>query len=139
MIDFFYKTEFELENPEAYGVWIKKVIESENKILGDISYSFVDDEELDELNQEYLNHTDYTDIISFDMCVGNIISGDIFISLDRVKENAHKFDVSFLDELRRVMVHGVLHYCGYNDSTVEETCIMREKENDKMKMFHVEH
>ena len=79
-----------------------------------------------------------TDIISFDYTVGNEISGDIFISIERVKENAIDFGVSFEEELRRVMIHGILHYCGYKDKTEEDEELMRLKEDEKIKMFHVE-
>jgi rRNA maturation RNase YbeY len=91
------------------------------------------------LNEQYLNHDTLTDIISFDYSVGNEIHGDIFISTERVKDNATDFKVSFEEELKRVMVHGVLHYCGYKDKTEEDEALMRSKEDEKIKMFHVEH
>ncbi len=138
MIDFNYETDFVLENEEAISVWISNVIGSENKKLGEINYIFCDDEYLLEINKEHLQHDYYTDIISFDYTVGNEISGDMFISIDRVKENAQDFNVSFDEELKRVIVHGVLHYCGYKDKSEEDELLMRNKEDEKLAMFHVE-
>lgn len=138
MIEFLSKNDFLLDNQPKYAQWVEGVIQSEDKICGDITYTFCDDAQLDRLNQEYLNHTDYTDIISFDFTVGNIISGDIYISTERVADNAEKFGVDFAVELHRVMAHGLLHYCGYNDKTEEERRVMRLKEEEKMKLFHVE-
>jgi rRNA maturation RNase YbeY len=138
MIDFNYETDFVLENEEAISVWISNVIGSENKKLGEINYIFCDDEYLLEINKEHLQHDYYTDIISFDYTVGNEISGDMFISIDRVKENAQDFNVSFDEELKRVIVHGVLHYCGYKDKSEEDELLMRNKEDEKLGMFHVE-
>jgi rRNA maturation RNase YbeY len=138
MIDFNYETEFTLENEEAISSWISNVIKSEDKKEGEINYIFCDDEYLLQINQEHLQHDYYTDIISFDYTVGNEISGDMFISIDRVKENAQDFNVSFEDELKRVMVHGVLHYCGYKDKSEDDELLMRSKEDEKLAMFHVE-
>lgn len=138
MIEFNLRNEEFIREPDKYRKWVKDIVESEEKDMGDISYTFCNDERLDVLNQKYLNHTDYTDIISFDSTIGTIISGDIFISLERVEENAIKFDVELEEEILRVMAHGVLHFCGYKDGTTEESQIMREKENEKIKMFHVE-
>jgi rRNA maturation RNase YbeY len=92
-----------------------------------------------ELNQEYLRHDTLTDIISFDYSIGNELHGDVFISLERVRENADEFNVSFLEELKRVMAHGILHYCGYKDKNEKDEFIMRQKEEEKMAMFHVKH
>ena len=138
MIDFNYETEFTLENEEAIGSWISNVIKSENKKEGEINYIFCDDEYLLQINQEHLQHDYYTDIISFDYSVGNEINGDMFISVDRVKENAQDFNVSFDDELKRVIVHGVLHYFGYKDKSEADELLMRTKEDEKLAMFHVE-
>jgi probable rRNA maturation factor len=138
MIEFNYETDFVLENEEAFSLWISKVILSEKKKVGEISYVFCDDDYLLKLNQEHLNHNTLTDIISFDYTIGNEISGDIFISVERVRENATDFNVTFDEELKRVMVHGVLHYCGYKDKTEEDSVLMRSKEDEKTKMFHVE-
>ncbi|MES2575940.1 MAG: rRNA maturation RNase YbeY [Bacteroidota bacterium] len=138
MIDFNYETEFILDNEEAIANWISKVITSEDKKEGEINYVFCDDEYLLEINKEHLQHDYYTDIISFDYSVGNEINGDMFISVDRVKENAQDFNVTFEEELKRVIVHGVLHYCGYKDKTEADELLMRKKEDEKIAMFHVE-
>lgn len=138
MISFNYETDFELENEQVYENWMARVIESEDKTEGEINYIFCDDEYLLQKNIEFLNHDTLTDIISFDYTMGNLISGDIFISVERVKDNATDFNVSFGEELKRVMAHGVLHYCGYKDKTEEDSALMRSKEEEKIKMFHVE-
>ncbi|WP_304155944.1 rRNA maturation RNase YbeY [Mesonia mobilis] len=138
MINFFSENNFELEDNAAYEKWLQQVIISEEKKEGDINYIFCDDEYLHEINVKYLNHDDYTDIISFDNAVGNILHGDIFISTERVAENAEKFQVSFQEELKRVIAHGLLHFCGYKDKTDDEAQLMRKKEDEKIKMFHVE-
>ena len=135
MISFNYEIDFELDNEDVYSRWISSVILSENKKEGEINYVFCDDDYLHKLNVEYLNHDTLTDIISFDYSVGNELSGDIFISVERVKENAGDFKVSFEEELKRVMVHGVLHYCGYKDKSESEEVIMRNKEEEKIKML----
>ena len=90
------------------------------------------------MNVDYLNHDTLTDIITFDYCEGSIVSGDVFVSVDRVKENAIDFNVSFADELLRVMAHGTLHLCGYKDKSEEDFVLMRSKEDEKIKLFHVE-
>jgi rRNA maturation RNase YbeY len=139
MISFNYENEFELSNEEQLSNWISNVIVSEDKKEGEINYVFCDDEYLLGLNEQYLNHDTLTDIISFDYSVGKELHGDIFISTERVHENAADFNVSFEEELKRVMVHGVLHYCGYKDKSEEDEKLMRSKEDEKIKMFHVEH
>ncbi len=138
MIDFNYECDFTLENEEAISAWLSAVIVSENKNEGEINYIFCDDEYLHKINMEYLNHDTLTDIISFDYTVGNELNGDIFISVDRVQDNANDFNVSFDEELKRVIVHGVLHYCGYKDKDEESEQLMRAKEDEKIAMFHVE-
>jgi rRNA maturation RNase YbeY len=135
MISFNYEIDFELVNEEVYSRWISSVILSENKKEGEINYIFCDDVYLHKLNLEYLNHDTLTDIISFDYSVGNELSGDVFISVERVEENAGDFKVSFEEELKRVMAHGVLHYCGYQDKSESDEKIMRSKEEEKIKMF----
>jgi len=129
MIAFNYETEFLLKNHENLIDWIIKSIDNEHYRIDDINYIFCDDEYLSELNIKHLKHNTLTDIISFDYTIGKLISGDIFISIERVEENAKKFKVSFDDELHRVMMHGMLHYCGYNDKTDEEKRVMRQKED----------
>ncbi|MGX7667895.1 rRNA maturation RNase YbeY [Flavobacterium pedocola] len=139
MISFNYETDFTLEDEQAFENWISRVIASESKELGEISYIFCDDEYLHKINVEYLNHDDLTDIISFDYSEGKVLQGDIFISIERVKDNASDFNVSFEEELKRVMIHGVLHYCGYKDKSETDEELMRTKEDEKVLMFHVEH
>ena len=129
MIYYNSETDFTLENQEKISVWIKNTIEGEGYKLEEVSYIFCDDALLLEKNIKYLNHDTLTDIISFDYSVGKIISGDIFISIERVKENAKEFKVPFTEELHRVIIHGILHYCGYKDKTQEEKQEMRSKEN----------
>lgn len=138
MISFNYETEFQLDDEARYEQWLSAVIVSEGKKEGEISYIFCDDDYLLEINNQYLDHDTLTDIISFDYTMGNEISGDIFISVERVKDNAIDFNVSFEEELRRVMAHGVLHYCGYKDKTEADEQQMRTKEEEKIAMFHVE-
>ena len=138
MIDFNYETDYELPNEAEISAWISKVILSENKKEGDVNYIFCNDEYLLKINNQYLNHDTLTDIISFDYSVGNELHGDIFISIERVRENALDFNVSFNDELLRVLAHGILHYCGYKDKSESDELIMRSKEDEKIKMFHVE-
>ena len=138
MINFNYETEFTLENEEAIAAWLTTVITSENKKEGEINYIFCDDEYLHKINLEYLNHDTLTDIISFDYTMGNEISGDIFVSIERVKDNAKDFNVAFDQELKRVLVHGILHYCGYKDKGESEELLMRSKEDEKIALFHVE-
>ncbi len=138
MISFNYETDFELDNETQISNWISAVILSENKKEGDINYIFCDDEYLVQINEQYLDHDTLTDIISFDYSVGNELHGDIFISIDRVRENTLDYNVTFPEELHRVLVHGVLHYCGYKDKSESDEKLMRSKEEEKMKMFHVE-
>ncbi len=139
MISFNYETNFELENEALYEDWISRIIESEGFDEGEINYIFCDDEYLHKINVEYLDHDTLTDIISFDYTVGNLIQGDIFVSVERVQDNANDFNVSFDEELKRVLSHGVLHYCGYKDKSPKDEALMRSKEEEKMQMFHVEH
>ena len=138
MISFNYESDFILDHEERFASWIETIVTSENKTLGEISYIFCDDNYLHAINLQYLKHDTLTDIISFDYSEGDIISGDIFISVERVKYNANEYMVSFEDELKRVLAHGVLHYCGYKDKSDTDALEMRTKENEKIKMFHVE-
>ncbi|WP_025666123.1 rRNA maturation RNase YbeY [Aquimarina megaterium] len=139
MINFFYETNIELPNETALSSWISAVISSENKIEGEINFILCDDEYLLKINQDFLNHDTFTDIISFDNTMGNQLNGDIFISEERVAENAKEFMVSVEEEMRRVLIHGILHFCGYKDKLEKEKKLMRQKENEKLLMFHVEH
>ena len=138
MINFNYETDFTLDNEEAIAAWLTNVITSENKKEGEINYIFCDDKYLHKINLEYLNHDTLTDIISFDYTMGNELSGDIFVSIERVNDNAKDFNVVFEEELKRVLVHGILHYCGYNDKGEAEELLMRSKEDEKIALFHVE-
>lgn len=138
IINFYSENEFQLGDAPRYETWVKEVITSENKKSGEISFIFCDDDYLHEINKKYLNHDTYTDIISFDNSVGRILNGDIFISISRVEENSETYGVTFEEELKRVIIHGVLHLCGYKDKSPEEEKEMRVKEEEKMKMFHVE-
>jgi probable rRNA maturation factor len=138
MINFNYESNFTLNNEEAIASWISAVIVSENKSEGEINYIFCDDEYLHKINLEYLNHDTLTDIISFDYTMGNEISGDVFVSIERVIDNAKDYNTAFEDELKRVLVHGVLHYCGYKDKSESDEALMRSKEEEKLTMFHVE-
>lgn len=115
--------------------WILKIIEKENKELIQLTYIFCSDAHLLEINKEYLNHDTFTDIITFPYLDPPHVEGDVFISIDRVKENAKEFNTSFDEELRRVMIHGVLHLCGYPDKTEAEATIMRNKEGEALAMW----
>ncbi|WP_026913649.1 rRNA maturation RNase YbeY [Christiangramia portivictoriae] len=138
-INFFSENNFSLKNEDLFQNWLFRLAESENKNIGEINYIFCDDDYLLEINKQYLDHDTFTDIISFDSTVGNSLSGDIFISTERVQENAADFNVNFTEELKRVVAHGILHLCGYKDKTESESELMRRKEDEKIKMFHVEH
>lgn len=138
MVSFNYELDFSLTNEEKYEQWIEAIITSENFLVGDINYIFCTDEYLHEINVKYLDHDTLTDIISFDYTDNQLVSGDIFISIERVQENATEFSVLFETEILRVMAHGLLHYCGYKDKGEQEEALMRKKEEEKIKMFHVE-
>ncbi|GAA4268768.1 rRNA maturation RNase YbeY [Hyunsoonleella aestuarii] len=129
MINFNYETDFKLHSEEAISNWIVEAIRLENHKLEEINYVFCNDEYLHKLNVEFLNHDTLTDIISFDYSIGKIVQGDIFISIERVADNAKDFNVPFEEELHRVIIHGVLHYCGYKDKSDSEMALMRKKEN----------
>ena len=129
MITFNYETDFIAQDDKKLSDWVLSVIKSEGFKEGEINYIFCDDDYLLKLNKEFLNHNTLTDIISFDYSIGKQIHGDVYISIDRVLENSAKFKVEFLEELRRVMVHGILHYCGYKDKSESDKKQMREKEN----------
>ena len=129
MISFNYETEFELEDELKVSQWISETITTENCKEGEINFIFCSDDYLHKLNVSFLNHDTLTDIISFDYSVGKELHGDIYISIDRVKDNANKFSVSFNDEITRVMVHGILHYCGFKDKSDKDKLVMRSKED----------
>ncbi len=125
-------TNFQLENENFIETWLKKVIEREEKELCSLNFIFCSDEYLFEMNVEYLNHDTLTDVITFPYAAPPLIEGDVFISIDRIKENAKQFKVSLLNELYRVMAHGLLHLCGYGDKSEEEIKTMRQKENEAL-------
>lgn len=132
MISFNYETDFKLLDEAKISSWISKIIEHHNCKKEEISYVFCDDEYLHRLNVQYLNHDTLTDIISFDYSIGKTISGDIFISVERVEDNAKDFDVDFNTELHRVIIHGILHYCGFKDKTEDDAKLMRAKEDEAL-------
>lgn len=115
--------------------WIRSVAQGEGKKVGDISYIFCGDEKILEMNNKYLQHDYYTDVITFDYTEGNTISGDIFISVDTVARNAKEYGITFETELKRVMIHGILHLCGQNDHSDEEQLLMRTKENQALSLL----
>ncbi|RLD51549.1 MAG: rRNA maturation RNase YbeY [Bacteroidetes bacterium] len=126
--NFFFENIKEFSFDEKVFTKIEALIFNENKKEGELSFVFCSDEYLLKMNIDYLNHDFYTDVITFDYTEGDIISGDVFISIDRITENSQKYNVSFENELQRVMIHGVLHLVGYKDKTQEEQKQMREKE-----------
>ncbi|MCH7784433.1 MAG: rRNA maturation RNase YbeY [Bacteroidetes bacterium] len=134
MIDFnsVSSTINKLENENIISEWISETISSEGFTEGKITYIFCDDEYLNKINLEFLNHDTLTDIISFDNRLGKQINGEIYISAERVRENAKIYKTNFKDELHRVMIHGILHFCGYNDKSDAETKIMRNKEEESL-------
>ena len=127
---------FELENEQNLKKWISNVVLRRGKAVGNISYLFCDDNYLLGVNRQYLNHDTYTDIITFDYVVGNLVSGDIMISVDRVKENASSFNVSFEQELHRVIIHGVLHLLGQGDKSEAEAVEMRRQEEEALALWN---
>ena len=120
---------FQIKNPVHISQWLSNAVENEGLTCGEISIIFTSDDYLLKINQDHLNHDYYTDIITFDYVENQVVSGDLFISLDRVNDNADSLNVSSEHELNRVMVHGVLHLCGYGDKTKEEKLLMRKKED----------
>ena len=137
MINYNYETDFKLEDESKLSCWIEASIMSENYNLGEINYIFCDDAYLHKLNMEFLEHDTLTDIISFDYTVGKELHGDIYISIERVADNAKDFGVDVSEELCRVMIHGVLHYCGFKDKTDEDAKVMRDKENFYLRSYVV--
>ena len=117
------------------GNWIKSVAKNFNMRVGDICYIFCSDEKILEINRKYLQHDFYTDIITFDYSEGNRISGDIFISLDTICSNAQKYGTDYIEELHRVIIHGILHLCGLTDKSETEKKKMRKAENEALKLL----
>lgn len=137
MVDYSFEDVPEIDNfsIDFYDNWLSKVASIENKILGDVTLIFCSNEYLLKINQEYLNHDYYTDIITFDYTEDNIICGDLFISLEMVAENAISNNVPFINEINRVVVHGVLHLIGYKDKSDEDSKLMRKKENQMLDLL----
>lgn len=135
MVHFFFENTAEIPLPDSIAPWLENLIREEHFKPGEISYIFCDDEYLLKVNQDYLQHDYYTDIITFDYVKGKIISGDIFVSLQRISENAQLLEKDFNEELRRVIAHGVLHLCGYKDKSDEEKKEMRGKEDYYLSKF----
>ena len=138
MIDYHYECDFALAEETKYTEWLNKLAKSEGATIEALSYIFCTDARLLEINKEFLNHDDYTDIITFGYGNQKQIAGDIFISKERVWENAEMFKTSREKEMQRVMAHGLLHLLGYNDKTPDQISVIRDKEEEKVNMFHVE-
>jgi probable rRNA maturation factor len=126
---------FKLKQAPKIRSWVKKIIELEKRETGNINFVFTTDEELLKVNLQFLKHNTYTDIITFDYTDGRTINSDIMISIERVEENAKKLKIDFQEELKRVMIHGILHLCGYKDKTRADSELMRKKENWALKKF----
>ncbi len=136
MINFNYETDFKLLDDAKISKWISTIIINENCKEDEINYVFCDDVYLHKLNVEFLDHDTLTDVISFDYSVGKTLQGDIFISVERVADNAKDFKVEFESELHRVIVHGILHYCGYKDKSEADAAEMRNKENEALALLN---
>lgn len=134
-ISFSLETKYNLKSRTLIKKWLKQIIENKGYKLGTLSYILCDDDYLLEINKQYLQHEFYTDIITFDYVENGVINGDIFISVDRVKENASLFGVSEREELMRVFAHGVLHLSGLKDATSEEASQMRKAENESLELL----
>jgi len=136
MVNVFYEDTKTLDKtPEFFDLWFGKICHTEGKLLGDVSVVFCSDTYLLELNKRHLQHDFFTDIITFDYSEGVRVAGDLFVSVDRVYENADAYNVSRETELNRVSVHGILHLLGYNDKTPQEANVMREKENEALALL----
>ena len=134
-ISFYSVGTFSLKTEAAVVDCIKAITAEESREVGDITFVFCDDNYLLKINKEFLDHDTYTDIITFDYSVGNEVISEIYVSTDRVEENAKKYKQTFENEIHRVMIHGVLHLCGYNDKLAEERQIMRDKENHYLSLL----
>ena len=126
-----------LNNKRIINAWIKNVAKKYRKTIGEVAYIFCNDEKILEVNRQYLQHDYYTDIITFDYCEGDTLSGDIFISIDTVRSNANEYNVSFENELYRILIHGILHLCGQDDKTAENRAEMTRKENEALEMLRL--
>ena len=137
-VEFIYNTNYSIQDEKRYSSWVKAVINSEKFVLGEVVFAFFDDEEMKKINLRFLKKDYYTDVICFNDSKDSQINGNIAISVDRVKDNALTYKSEFLNEMLRVMAHGLLHCMNYNDNNENEKMIMANKETEKIKMFHVE-
>jgi rRNA maturation RNase YbeY len=135
MIKYFSSTDFVIANKDELTLWLESATKTEGRTLGELVFNFCSDESLSKINKEFLNHDTLTDVITFDYSALKEVSGEIFISTDRVRENASEFQQSFEEEIRRVMIHGLLHLCGYNDKTIKEKSLMSDRENFYLDSF----
>ena len=135
MIKYFSSTDFVITSKDELALWLESATNNEGRNLGELVFNFCSDESLSKINKEFLNHDTLTDVITFDYSTLNEISGEVFISIDRVRENASEFQQSFEQELKRVMIHGLLHLCGYNDKTAKERVLMSDRENYYLDSF----
>ena len=135
MITFNFETLFELKKTTHLEDWVTKIVDNHGFTIGEINYIFCDDAYLHKLNIDFLQHDTLTDVISFDNTIGKLISGDIYISIERVADNAKDYNVSFDKELHRVMIHGVLHYIGFKDKTVSEKKQMTAAEDEALTLL----
>jgi len=135
MIDFQYIESQKINNSKAISLWLIDVAKKEGKEIGEVVYVLCKDNYLLKKNIQFLNHNTLTDVITFDYCEEGLINGDILISTERVKENSREYNVDYLTELQRVMVHGLLHLLGYKDKSKEDLRIMRAKEKFYLKTF----
>ena len=133
------QNQFPIQNKQLLLDWLSDCVLLLDKQIGEIHIALMDDEELLALNQKHLNHNYYTDVITFDYSTTNTLNCDVAVSTDRVTENANTEGISIENELARVMIHGILHCVGYSDKTPQDTLIMRQKEDEMLKRFHVEH
>ena len=136
MIEFIFEdiSKFPINNQNISN-WVEQVVSLNNKIAGEVCFILCSDEYLLKINQQYLEHNYYTDVITFDYSESNVISGDIFISIDRVKENSDNYQSTFNIEILRIIIHGVLHLLGYNDKTDSDKTLMTSKEDECLKLY----
>lgn len=133
VINFFNEdTSYALKDKKKLKKWVQLIIEAHHKSLGEVNFVFCSDDYLHKMNLEYLQHDTLTDIITFDYCENETISGDLFISIDRVKDNAALLKIKLVDELHRVMIHGVLHLIGFKDKTKQDAATMRSQEEKSL-------
>ena len=135
MIKYFSSTDFVINDKPHITSWIEGVINKESRLLEKLVFNFCSDESLLKINKEFLNHDTLTDVITFDYSSSKAVSGEVFISVDRVRENAKEFHQDFNNEIKRVMIHGVLHLCGYNDKTAKDKSLMSDMENRHLAFF----